>query len=231
MKRLKPIAEPGGELRSLRFLSRAFFFLLVNADKTIILNSMKKIYCYVDEAGQDVKSKFFIVVVVITKEPSLLRSHLLEAERITKLGARKWHKSQQIRKMLYLNFILEKKVGMTTIWIGHYKKPLPYFFPILDTLARSIQQKAERDKEPLARCKAIIYIDGIDKKKASELTNALRLTGISLDKIKSSRDESESLIRFADRWAGCMRAGLMGRINEKRIIERAKKSGHIVLFS
>lgn len=42
------------------------------------------------------------------------------------------------------------------------------------------------------------YVDGIDRKKAKELTNALRIEGISLGMVKMRRDESEPLIRLAE---------------------------------
>ncbi|MBI2502370.1 MAG: hypothetical protein HYW07_03950 [Candidatus Latescibacteria bacterium] len=45
-------------------------------------------------------------------------------------------------------------------------------------------------------------IDGIDQKKAAELTNALRLRGVKLGRIRSRKDEAEPLIRLADMWAG-----------------------------
>ena len=65
------------------------------------------------------------------------------------------------------------------------------------------------------------YVDGIDEKKAAELTNALRARGISLESVKSRRDESEPLIRLADRWAGCIRAAHLGRVAEKALRDKA----------
>lgn len=47
----------------------------------------QKIYCYVDETGQDVGSEFFIVVAIVNdKEQNLLRNQLLEVESQTKIG-------------------------------------------------------------------------------------------------------------------------------------------------
>ncbi len=54
--------------------------------------------------------------------------------------------------------------------------------------------------------KTKVYVDGIDRKKAKELTNAQRVESISLGLVKMRRDESELLIRLADRWVGCVRA-------------------------
>jgi len=73
----------------------------------------------------------------------------------------------------------------------------------------------------------IIYIDGIDRKKAAQLTNALRVRGIKLALIKSRRDESEPLIRLSDRWAGCIRAALLGKKQEQNVLKEAKNKKYL----
>lgn len=70
--------------------------------------------------------------------------------------------------------------------------------------------------------RASIYVDGIDRQKAEELTNALRASGISLHRVKGRRDESEPLIRLADMWAGCMRSALLQHKDAQDILKRAK---------
>ncbi len=181
---------------------------------------MQKLYCYVDETGQDIGSEFFIVVAVVSgREQDLLREQLLKIESLAKIGKRKWHKARPERRKQYLRIVLERKIGEGEVYSGHYKKPLPYFLPMLETIEKAIAHKVKDDY------KAIIYIDGIDKKKAAELTNALRLRGIKLELVKSRRDESEPLIRLADRWAGCIRAAFLGREDEKELLAEAKNKG------
>ena len=183
---------------------------------------MQKLYCYVDETGQDTGLEFFIVVAVVTdKNQDLLRSQLDQIEASTKIGKRKWRKSRLERKLDFLRLVMEKGLCKGDIFFGNYKKPLPFFMPMLETLEKAIRLKARKTH------KAIIYIDGIDKKKAGELTNALRVRGIRLDLIKSRRDESEPLIRLADRWAGCIRAALLGRKGEKGIFKKAKNKKYL----
>ena len=181
----------------------------------------QKLYCYVDETGQDINSEFFIVVAIISdKEQNLLRNELLEIESLAKIGQRKWRKSQFKRNKQYLQLVLKRKIGKGEIYFGHYKKPIPYFLPMLETLEKSILDKAENDY------KAIVYVDGIDKKKAAELTNALRLRKINLEFVRSARDESEPLIRLADRWVGCIRRALLKK-EAKEILESAKKKNYL----
>ena len=72
-----------------------------------------------------------------------------------------------------------------------------------------------------------VFVDGIDHKKAMELTNALRARGVSLDRVKSRRDESEPLIRLADMWAGCIRAAQLGRQAEFDLLNQARQDGYL----
>lgn len=178
---------------------------------------MQKLYCYIDETGQDIGSEFFIVVAVVNdKEQNLLRQQLIGVESLSKIGKRKWHKANFDRRKRYLQLVLEREIGKGEVYFSRFKKPLPYFLPILETIEKAILEKTKEDY------KAIVYVDGIDKKKAAELTNALRLRKIKLEFIRSARDESEPLIRLADRWAGCIRAALFNRNEEKTLLKEAR---------
>ena len=75
---------------------------------------------------------------------------------------------------------------------------------------------------------ARVIIDGIDRQKAAELTNALRDRGVTLDMVRGKKDESEPLIRLADMWAGCIRAAMLGRGAEREMLQRALAAGQIV---
>jgi len=183
---------------------------------------MQKLYCYVDESGQDAGSEFFVVVAVVSDaNQDELRSKLIITERETKIGMRKWHKATQGRRIEYLRKVLEKGLGRGELFFGKYKKPLPFFLPTLEVLEQSIKRKAPK------RYRAMVYVDGIDYKKAGELTNALRVRGITLNFVKSIRDESEPLIRLADRWAGCVRAANQKREQERMFLEKALQEHYL----
>jgi len=185
-------------------------------------SAKQKFYCYVDETGQDARSEVFIVVAVVSaEEQATLRQQLEAIEQETGVGKRKWHKASHDRRMRYLDMALQQGVASESVFFGTYKKPLPYFLPMLDTVAKAIKAKAKGEYQTR------VYVDGIDRKKARELTNALRVEGVSLVLVKSRRDESEPLIRFADRWAGCTRASLEGSEEAKRLVERAKQTGYL----
>ena len=166
---------------------------------------------------------FFVVVAVVSRDQQQsFREQLTAIEGQSRTGNRKWHKSQPKRRLAYLRSVLEQEVGKAGVFFGYYQKPLPFFFPMLDVLEKAIKQ------QPLFPYTARVYVDGIDRKKAAELTNALRARGISLGLVKSKRDESEPAIRLADMWAGCIRAALLGRGEEQRLVKRAQQDGYLV---
>jgi hypothetical protein len=186
----------------------------------------RKLYCYVDETGQDARSEAFVVVAMVTEEQQEeLRSALVHIEQLAGTSKRKWHKSRPERRLRYLALALEKQVAAGDVFFGVYKKPLPFFFPFIEVIERAI--KTKRSPEYLAR----VFVDGIDRKKATELTNALRLRDVSLEMVRGRRDESEPLIRLADMWAGCIRAALAGAEEEKVLCERALRARRITALN
>lgn len=183
---------------------------------------MQKLYCYVDETGQDAGSAFFVVVAVMTEESEQLKEKLQGIEKSAGVGNKKWRKTRSSNRCRYLQTLLEQHVGFGSIFFGAYKKPLPYFFPVLETIEKSIKAKADQTY------RAIVVVDGIDNKKASELTGALRLKGVTLDFVRSGRDESEALIRLADRWAGCVRRAREDKNSEEALVmQNALAQGYL----
>jgi Protein of unknown function (DUF3800) len=183
---------------------------------------MQKIYCYVDETGQDIKSEFFIVVAVVNdQDQNLLRSRLYKIESLTKIGKRKWHKSSYDKRKQYLNLLIKEGVCEGDIYFGYYKKPIPYFLPMLEVIEKAVINKAKEDY------RTIVYVDGIDRKKANELTNALRVRKVKLELVKSKRGESEPLIRLTDRWAGCIRLSFLNIKDYRDILEKAKNKKYV----
>ncbi len=168
-------------------------------------SSPQKLYRYVDETGQDDRSSVFVVVAVVSaQEQDAVRETLTNIEDAAHTNQLKWHKTQASRRLKYLRLVLEKSVA-GEVFFGSFDKPLPFFSPTLEVIEGAIKAAA---RPPYS---ARVIVDGIDRKKAAELTNALRVRGISLEMVRSKRDESEPLIRLADMWAGCIRAAISGR--------------------
>lgn len=180
----------------------------------------QKLYCYVDETGQDAGSEFFIVVTAAVKgSPEAIANQLLEFEKQVKLGNIKWHKGEHERRIDFLDLFLNESISNPHIYFGRFKKPILYFFPMVETLEQTVKQYSTKDTQ------VRIYVDGLDKIAAKKITNALRSTGLRVGLAKGARDESEPLIRLADRWAGCIRMSFLGNEDCKRLVKKAEKTG------
>src|ERR1051326_5471824 len=138
----------------------------------------QKLYCYVDETGQDTASNVFIVVAVLSdRDQDKMRAALIAIEERAGVRYSKWHNSKPERRLRYIELVLERKLGQEEVFFASYPKPLPYLLPTIEVLERAIKTKAA------PAYTARVFVDGIDRKKAAELTNALRLHGISLEMV------------------------------------------------
>ena len=185
-------------------------------------SNKQKLYCFVDETGQNDHSEYFIVITVISAgDQGALKESLLHLEEQSKIGGKKWHKLRSPAREEFLELVTNAKIGTGEVFFGKYRKALPFFLPMLETLMRAIQATAVEDYQ------AVVYVDGIDRKKARELTNALRLKGIETNHARSARDESEPLIRLADRWAGCIRGSMEGSAPAHQVCLRAIEENYL----
>ncbi len=183
-----------------------------------MVKAREKVYVYLDESGQNSASRFFVVVAVVCASfQEELRAQLRDIERSTGTGGKKWHKLRHENRMQYLMLVLERKIVAQSVYTAHYKKPIPFFFPMVAILEKAIKDSVHGAYE------AQVYVDGIDVQKGKELTNALRACGISLRAVKGRRDESEPLIRLADMWAGCLRSALLDTPGCKKMVQRAEQ--------
>ena len=81
----------------------------------------QKLYCYVDETGQDTEGRLFLVSVVVTEQEQ--EAFARELERIeAESGKRhiKWHKSSVARKIAYIKAVLACPIFQRTIFFSHY---------------------------------------------------------------------------------------------------------------
>ena len=187
-----------------------------------MVTSSKKLYCYVDETGQDPRSNFFVVVVVIVVDNQQeLEDKLLKLEKTSGFGRKKWKKSRSPERERFLDLVIKNKIALGTTYYGCYKKPVSFFLPLLQTLTKAIITMISE------KYNCIIYVDGIDQKKSRELTKALRFKGIKTGQVRSARDESEPLIRLADRWVGCIRASFEGDVESENLVARAMNKNYL----
>ncbi len=185
-------------------------------------STKQKLFCYLDETGQDDRSALFIVVAVVSAgDQEALRSALMRLEQQSKIGGKKWHKLRSPEREQFLATLVQAGIAAGELFFSRHQKPVSFFPPLVETLAKAILAVAAEDYQ------AVIYVDGIDRKKARELTSALRARGLKAQEVRSARDESEPLIRLADRWAGCLRSGFEANPRAQALVKQALALGYL----
>lgn len=161
----------------------------------------QKLYCYVDETGQDTKGELFIVSVAVTKKDRDEVKTLLEnIEQITGKGKTKWVKTKKDAKIAYLEKILTNKAFQKKIFYSLSKDVKAYREITLVAIASAITASKENDQY-----EALVFIDGLQRGEVSKVATGLRRIGIRTEKVRGLRDESDALIRLTDAIAGFIR--------------------------
>lgn len=162
----------------------------------------QKLYCYVDETGQDTRGALFVVSVTVAKEDrDDLREFLAELEKTTGKGKTKWVRTRKEFKIAYLEKILTQKDFRHKIFFSLSKETKTYREVTLVTIASAIT--ASKDQEE--NYEALVFIDGLQKSEVKKVATGLRRIGVHTEKVRGLRDESDEFIRLMDAIAGLIR--------------------------
>lgn len=171
---------------------------------------MSKIYCYVDESGQDTRGSFFtITVFVISKNKEQLGNLIEEIE--TKTGKRniKWNKAIHSKRMDYLRKLISEVDLQGKLFYSVYQGIEYDYFAIL-SIAKVINKINIKKNQKIS-----IYIDGLTKTRAMKYGSELRKLGVKNCKVKGVRkDENNVFIRVADSLAGLIRLSIYKKDSE-----------------
>ena len=184
---------------------------------------MQKLYCYVDESGQDTQGQLFIVVVVIVgEERETLRQICLEIEAHSRKGMRKWAHSNQARRQGYVEALLRHSEFQGKFYYTLHRSTQDYLAATVQTITQAL------DYFVVSEYKATILIDGLPRSIEREVGRLLRRSGLPVQKVRGVNDESELLIRLADALCGFVRKGEDGNGEMTALLERALSSGWLV---
>lgn len=162
---------------------------------------VQKLYCYVDETGQDTKGKLFIVSVVVAKEDrDKINKFLLKVETETGKRQRKWKSTPREYKISYFRTVFNSKLFRSKIFYSFGQESKEYKEITLVTIASAIT--AAKDTEDY---KASIFIDGLPNSEINTVAVKLRKIGVRTDRVRGVKDENEALIRLADAVSGLVR--------------------------
>jgi len=185
----------------------------------------QKLYCYVDESGQDTKGDVFIVSVVVTGNE---RDELLRVcEEIEKESGKqkdKWGRSKPKRRLDYIKLIFSNKIFKEKLRYSIYHDQINYDMTTIVGIAKAVHYKEPKEYA------TIVYVDGLRKTKRQEYGSELRKLGIPTRKVQGvTKDENNSLIRLADAVAGFVRDTIDNRVPEElKLLEDAKKSESLI---
>jgi hypothetical protein len=184
---------------------------------------MHKLYCYVDETGQDTRGRLFIVSVIVTGVEREQVIELCESiEQTTGKGRVKWIKARYDKRLAYIRRVLQEPVFQGKLYFAVYQDTRDYQSLTIQTIAETILAHA---RQPY---KATVLIDGLPRSRRREVGSRLRNLGIRIRKVRGVRkDEYDALIRLADALCGFVRAAIEGQEAMKVLFEQGKKTGYI----
>ena len=194
---------------------------------------MDKLYCYVDESGQDTfahtghKQLFIVAIAVLQQDRNELAEICEQYETVSGKGKFKWGQAEYTKRLRYMRLILAD---------GRFHQALRYV--IFTSITRNDFDKATIDgivravlwKQSCSRFQTHVFIDGLAKSKRVEYRRRLKTKGILISEVKGvPRDESNALTRLADSLAGFVRDAVEDADSEvNALLYRALRNEEIV---
>jgi hypothetical protein len=187
--------------------------------------STLKLYCYVDETGQDTGGRLFIVAVVMTDDQrDKLRKDLQRIERASNKRQRKWTGASRQQRIGYIQAIIEIPAFKNLVSYSRYQDSRSYVDLTILSVAKAIHGKV--DKTDMSY-EANIFVDGMKRSEQHRFGAGVRKLGIKVRKARGLRDQSDEFIRLADAIAGFVRDALEDDTDMKTLFKRAVKAGII----
>ena len=182
-----------------------------------------KLYCYVDESGQDTLGELFIVAIVVTDERQRELEKYLESLEVATGKRTKWNKTRDKTRQAYANALLKHNFpGMIFV---KKSSPSGTKFDESEVLATAQALSTYRETNGIGEkdYKVTITIDSLSKTTAARMAPEFRKLGIKTRKIVGKKDESSSIIRLADAIAGLVREAHEGRSEYMALETKLKK--------
>src|SRR4051794_19378676 len=118
----------------------------------------QKLYCYVDETGQDTEGQFFLVAVVFARaERDELRQYVADIEERSGKQTRKWSRSTPRQRVAYMQAVLTHMDLAGNLYYSQYESTRAYVDLTVLSVAKAINAHTA---EPYA---ATILVDGLHR--------------------------------------------------------------------
>lgn len=181
-----------------------------------------KLYCYVDETGQDTLGEFFIASIVVTgANRDALIAKLETIERASGKGKVKWIKVRGTQRLAYMRAIVATQAFQGSLYFTSHRGQKAFIALTVLSTAKAILT-AQPSHPP-----ATVFVDGLPKSRIRWFGSELRRLSVRTNKVVGvRREETDALTRLADACCGFVRAALSGREPEmSRLFEQAKPQG------
>lgn len=160
---------------------------------------MKKLYCFVDETGQDTKGKFFLVSIFLKEKEGLdiLEQKLLKIEASSGRFL-KWKKLSFENKVSLLDKLASTLELKNAIYYSVYHDSLAYTPLVSLSIAKAILAQGEETI-------TTVIIDGLNDQDRDIVSHELKKLKIRYRKIRGLKDEQSVFLRLAHIFANFLR--------------------------
>lgn len=178
-----------------------------------------KLYCYVDETGQDMYGKFFLVSVLLSdqKVKEKLEPILEELEKRARKGKMKWSSTPRVIKEKFLEELTRITQLRNSLFYSAYGETKTYTELTALSIAKAVNAKTENDYF------VTIVIDGLTKKNTEKIRIELKKLKIKYKNIRGMKDEQSVFLRLADSIAGFVRDYIEKKSYAEKFFKKFKK--------
>lgn len=188
------------------------------------MTKKQKLYCYVDETGQDTQGEFFIVAVIVSGEDrDALASKLEKIEQASGKGKAKWMKVRRRQRLPYIQQVLSLAELKNALYFSFYRGTKSYMALTVLSTAKAILLATP------APSQSTVYVDGLPRPRLRWFGTELRHLSVHSSKVVGvRREEASTLMRLADALAGFVRLALLGQDKEMTaLFHQAERGGYI----
>jgi len=180
----------------------------------------QKLYCYVDETGQDTGGDIFLVAVVVTADKrEALRGVLEAAEEQSGKRSNKWSRSTRRQRTAYIQSVFG--LSGASFYYSAYHDTRQYVDLTILSVAKAINTYTP---QPYS---ATILVDGLQRSEQHRFARGLRKLRIHTRKVRGMNDQSDVFIRLADALAGFVRDALEEKEGMKELYLAALRNNTI----
>jgi hypothetical protein len=172
-----------------------------------------RLYCYVDETGQDTEGRLFIVgVVVADKDQEEYQLACETIEQKSGKGNIKWRRTARQRKIDYIGLILKEPLfkGKLCFAVYHHTRACQEAtVKAIGLAANSVTPGSD----------VTVIIDALPKSLEIPIGVQLRRAGVRAKVRGARKDENYALIRLADALCGFVRAATEGQTDMQELLD------------